>query len=221
MNRRSAIFGVLSLPLATACTKRPGYAPLRENAAWSVRARYTDCCCCQPPCPCLLGFGPTHGYCEGVTLIEIERGQFEDVRLDGVKVLAVYRGGDWFKFYVDNATTAQTEAAVKLLPAFEGFFVSDNVLEVRNVPISVERTADRVKIATPNTYAEIEVVRGVNGQPIQIQGLPAPEFPAPPFQDHTQHRSLALAHEAEDQRFEYSGTTGFTAWIEAVAPAGG
>ena len=38
-----------------------------------------------------------------------------------------------------------------------------------------------------------------------------------------QYRSVILKHEAEDEdeQFEYSGTNGFTARIEAVAPAGG
>ena len=38
--------------------------------------------------------------------------------------------------------------------------------------------------------------------------------------DHTQYRSVILTHEAEDHQFEYSGTNGFTARIEAVGPAG-
>jgi hypothetical protein len=106
------------------------------------------------PAPVSSGSAPTHGHCEGITLVEIESGHYGNVRLDGVKVLAVYRGGAWMKSYVaDEATEAQTDAAVKLLPAFEDFFVSDNVLEIENVPITVERSAERVKITAPNTTA--------------------------------------------------------------------
>jgi hypothetical protein len=193
-----------------------------QNTAWSVKADYTDTCSCQPTCPCLFGSAPTLGHCEGVTLIEIESGHYGNVRLDEVKVLAVYRGGDWIKFYVsDEADKAQTEAAVKLLPTFEEFFAIENVLEVKNVPISVERSAERMTISTPNTTAEIEIMKGKNGKPIKIENLPSPGFPAPPLLDHTQYRSVTLKHDAEDKQFEYSGTNGFTARIEAVAPAGG
>jgi hypothetical protein len=137
-------------------------------------------------------------------------------------VLAVYRGGDWIKFYVtDEADKAQTDAAVTLLPTFEKFFASDNVLGVTNTAISVDRSAERVKISTADTVAEIEVMRGKNGEPIKIQNLPAPNFPAPAYMDHTQFRTVILKHEAEDKQFEYSGTNAFTARIEAVAPAGG
>ncbi len=223
MSRLFAVLAVLSLPLTAACTTQPHADDgVSLNTAWSIKADYTDTCSCQPTCPCLFGSAPTLGHCEGVTLIEIESGHYGDVRLDGVKVLAVYRGGDWIKFYVtDEADKAQTEAAVKLLPTFEDFFAVENVLEIKNVPISVERSAERLKISTPNTTAEIEIMKGKNGKPIKIENLPSPGFPAPPFIDHTQYRSVILKHEAKDKQFEYSGTNGFTARIEAVAPAGG
>jgi hypothetical protein len=223
MSRLFAVLAVLSLTLAAACTNQPpADEELPQNTAWSVKADYTDSCSCQPTCPCFFGSAPTLGHCEGVTLVEIESGHYGDVRLDGVKVLAVYRGGGWIKFYVtDEADKAQTEAAVKLLPAFEEFFASENVLEVKNVRISVERSAERMTISTPNTTAEIEIMKGKNGKPIKIENLPSPDFPAPPLLDHTQYRSVILKHEAEDKQFEYSGTTGFTARIEAVAPVGG
>ena len=207
-----------------------GWAPSRP-CDWSTMSPCCSVTCasartarprsCAPSCPCLFGSAPTLGHCDGLTLIEIEKGHFGDVGLDGVKVLAVYRGGTWMKFYVDKADEAQTEAAVKLLPTFEKFFAIENVLEVKNVPISVERTAETMKITVPNTTAEIEIMKGKNGKPIKIENLPSPAFPAPPFLDHTQYRSVVLKHEAEDKRFEYSGTNGFTARIEAVAPAGG
>jgi len=208
--------------MAAAATEVLSEVGLRQDRAWSIKADYTDACSCQPTCPCLFGSAPTLGHCEGITLVEIESGHYEEVRLDGVKVLAVYRGGDWIKFYVtDEADKAQTEAAVKLLPTFEQFFASDNVLEVKNVPISVERGAERMRISTPNTTAEIEVMKGKNGKPIKIENLPSPDFPAPPYLDHTQYRTITLKHRAEDKEFEYSGTNSFTARIEAVASADG
>ena len=218
MNRRSAVWSILSVAFAAGRTGRQP-APLPQDRTWAVRARYTDTCGCPPTCPCLFGSMPSLGYCEGITLIEIESGHFEGVQLDGVAVLAAYRGGEWMKFYVTNeADETQTEAVIKLLPAFEDFFASDNILQVSNAPISVQRSADRIKITAPDTHAEIEIMRGVNGQPIHIENLPAPGFPAPTFHEHTQYRSIVVKHDAADKQFEYSGTNGFTARIEAVAP---
>lgn len=203
-------------------TQLPAGEEHSQSPSWSVKARYTDTCSCAPTCPCFFGSAPTHGYCEGITLVEIDEGHYGDVQLDGVAVLAVYRGGDWIKFYVtDKADKTQTEAALELLPTFEEFFAIDNVLEVENVPLTVERTAERIKITTPNTFAEIEVMKGKNGKPIKIENLPSPDFPAPPYLDHTQYRSVILKHEAEDKQFEYEGRNGFTARIEADSAADG
>jgi hypothetical protein len=221
MKRLFAIVAVLALAAgAVSATGASTDAEVFRDRAWSIKADYTDTCSCAATCPCFFGSAPTRGHCEGITLVEIERGHYGDVQLDGVKVLAVYRGGTWMKFYVSQADEAQTEAAVLLLPTFEQFFVSDNVLEVENVPITVERNEGWVKISAPNTTAEIEVMRGKNGEPIKIENLPAPAYPAPPFQDHTQYRSVILKHETENEQFEYSGTTGFTAKISAVAEPG-
>ena len=186
------------------------------EAGWAVEAGYTDACCCKPACPCLFGSAPTLGFCEGVSLIELEKAHYKDVNLDGVKVAAVYRGNSWIKFYVsDDASEEQTRAAVELLPAFEKFFAIENVLEVKNVPIDVGRAGDRVKISLPNTTVEIEVMRGINGEPIQIDNLPFPGFPAPPFNDHTQYKTIALKHEGGSEKFDHTETNGFTANIRA------
>ncbi len=182
---------------------------------WSVKASYMDACCCAPSCPCLFGSSPTLGFCEGVTLIDIDKASYGDVRLDDLKVLAVYRGGTWIKFYVDeSATTEQTEAVVKLLPTFEAFFAIENVVEVKNVPISIESGEGTIKVSTPNTTAHIKMMMGKNGEPIKIANLPWPSFPAPPFLDHTQYKTILLKHESNDQVFEHLGTNGFTANID-------
>jgi hypothetical protein len=224
MNRSFVVTTALAAMLVAAWISQPRSqgSPDRNapGADWSVKADYTDACCCQPSCPCFFGSAPTLGYCEGVSVVEFEEAHYGGVRLDGVKVVAVYRGNSWIKFYVgDKASEEQTEAAVKLLPAFEEFFAIENVLEVKNVPISVERTDETVKISTPNTTSEIEIMKGKNGKPIKIDNLPWPSFPGPPLNDHTQYRTIVLKHEGKDQRFEYSGTNGFTAKIETDAKA--
>jgi UDP-N-acetylglucosamine enolpyruvyl transferase len=91
------------------------------------------------------------------------------------------------------------------------------VLEVKNVSISVERTGERMKISMPNTTVDIEIMKGKNGKPIKIENLPWPGFPAPPFDDLTQYKTIVLKHTSGDQEFDYTGTNGFTATIEANA----
>lgn len=98
----------------------------------------------------------------------------------------------------------------------EGFFEAP-VSEVRNSPISVTRTEDRVKIEAEGTLVELEQVRNAEGGAIHVRGLPAHGFPGLPYLNHTQYKTVALTHDSdsEDERYDFSGTNGFTAEIDA------
>jgi hypothetical protein len=170
--------------------------------------------------------------------VELTNAHYGGVDLSGVTVLAVYNGGEWIKFFVsENASSEQTDTVVKFLPIAEEFFAGP-VREVRNVPISVTRTDERVKITADGTLVEIEQIRNAAGEPIKVVGLPAAGFPAPPYLaagepikvvglpaagfpappylNHTQYKTIALVHEGgnEDENYSFSGTNGFTAEID-------
>jgi len=188
-----------------------------SNAAenWVLKADYVDACSCDMTCPCLVGGSPTRGFCKGATLVEIIEGHYGQVDLAGVTVLAVYNSGEWIKFLVsENATREQTDTVVEFLPVAEGFFKAP-ILEVRNVPIAVERTADKVKIKTDGTLVELEQIKNAKGEPIRIMGLPAHGFPGLPYLNHTQYKTIALTHDSKEEKFSFSGTNGYTALIDA------
>ena len=185
------------------------------NLKWVLKADYVDACSCDLACPCLFGGSPTHGYCKGASLVEIKEGHYGQVDLAGVTVLAVYNSGKWIKFFVsENATRAQSDAVVEFLPAAEGFFEAP-VRDVRNLPISVKRTKDKVEIMTEGTLIELEQIRNADGEPIKVLGLPAQGFPGLPYLDHTQYKTVALIHDSEKEEFNFSGTNGYTARIDA------
>ena len=209
---RNALIG-LCLAMA------PGLAAWADESEWVLRADYVDACSCDMTCPCLFGGSATQGYCKGASLVEIKEGMYRDIDLAGVTVLAVYNGGVWIKFLVsENATKAQTEAVVELLPIAEGFFEAP-VLLVRNQPISVVRTDDKLKITTEGTLVELEPIRNPYGEPIKVLGLPAEGFPGLPYLDHTQYQTVALVHESENENYSFSGTNGYTAVIDATSSA--
>lgn len=51
---------------------------------WSIEADYLQACNCDYGCPCEFEAPPTQGFCEGMGAWRIERGNFGDVRLDGL-----------------------------------------------------------------------------------------------------------------------------------------
>ena len=200
---------------ATLFAWAPVLAAAAATADWVLKADYVDACSCDLTCPCLFGGSPTHGYCKGASLVEIREGHYGQVDLAGVTVLAVYNSGAWIKFFVsENATEEQTDTVVEFLPVAEGFFDSP-VREVKNVPISVTRTENKVKITTEGTLVELEQIRNSAGEPIKVVGLPAHGFPGLPYLDHTQYKTVALIHDSENEKYDFSGTNGYTARIDA------
>jgi hypothetical protein len=52
---------------------------------WLMEGPYMKNCNCDPGCPCDFNANPTHGHCEGMAAMIVEKGHFDDVSLDGAK----------------------------------------------------------------------------------------------------------------------------------------
>lgn len=57
---------------------------------WRLQGPYMKNCNCDPGCPCDFNANPTHGNCEGMAAMIVERGHFGEVELDGVKFALKY-----------------------------------------------------------------------------------------------------------------------------------
>jgi len=58
---------------------------------WSLEADYLQACNCDYGCPCEFSAPPTRGSCEGMSAWRVTRGNFGDVKLDGLGIgLAVF-----------------------------------------------------------------------------------------------------------------------------------
>ena len=178
---------------------------------WSIKATYSESCCCAVACPCSFGSAPTLDHCDWNGLIEIEEGQFGDVNLDGIKVVTTARMGEWIKYSVSaDATDKQVKAAASLIASAWGTPAKVKVLAVERVAISVKRTEAKISFSTPSSKVEIEIVKGFGGKPIKILNLPKAQH-----QDMTQYKSITNKHEDEKHGFEYTGTNGLASKLDA------
>jgi hypothetical protein len=203
MRRRLALLaGTLLLVTPTTSSTQTA------SPAWSIRADVAESCSCPVSCPCNFG-NPTQAPCHGTRLIEIHDGRYDSVDLKGVSFAVTFRMGQWSRIYVTNTITdTQMKALDGLLPlAFGGFY--KGLRSLQRVPMSIERTADTVRYSVPDSTVAIERVRGLNGKPITIDGLPSPAFIG-----YTQYRSTTHTHKSADAEFSYSGTNGFTSRME-------
>jgi len=64
---------------------------------WHIAGDWFDTCNCSIPCPCNFAQPPTTGECEGILAWHIREGNYGDVRLDGLSVMAVgaFKGNMW------------------------------------------------------------------------------------------------------------------------------
>ena len=64
---------------------------------WHVAGDWFDVCSCKIPCPCTFAQAPSDGDCEGTLAWHIREGNFGDVSLDDLNVVAVsyFEGNIW------------------------------------------------------------------------------------------------------------------------------
>jgi hypothetical protein len=95
---------------------------MSEKTKWSIEADFLQACNCDYGCPCEFSAPPTKGFCEGVGAWQIIRGNYGDVKLDGLGVAfaahwpkAIHEGngtcGLWFD---ERATPPQRDALFQI-----------------------------------------------------------------------------------------------------------
>lgn len=131
---------------------------MAEIDKWHVHGDWFDVCKCSIPCPCTFAQAPTSGDCDGVLAYHIKEGQYGDVPLADLNLLAVsyFKGNIWsgdtkasMGFFIDErADDAQREALQLIWSGKAGGFpalFADLIGEVRGIdfaPIVIEVADD-------------------------------------------------------------------------------
>jgi hypothetical protein len=181
-----------------------------RQPSWHITATVAESCSCTISCPCNFGGEPSHMPCEGNRMISIEQGHYDNVDLAGVQLLVTFNMRNWSKIYVsDKVNDRQMKAVEALLPlAFAGFH--RGMLSFTKAPITMEATESRVKFSGPESFVEMEVLKGFNGKAVKVLNLPSAVF-----QDYTQFRSVSHTHTSATHSWSHKGTNGFTSHWEA------
>src|SRR5215510_143872 len=84
----------------------------RAGAQWHIKGSMSDACSCAVPCTCTFGRRPSpHPYCYGMDSYKIEKGNFNEISLDGLKFGMVHA-----KFgstlYLDKSASPVQRAAL-------------------------------------------------------------------------------------------------------------
>lgn len=90
---------------------------------WEIQGRELINCNCAYGCPCQFNDRPSKGFCEAMGAIAVEKGQYGNVRLDGLKLAvvfqwpgAIHEGKGKCQPIVDaKASAEQREAMLKIM----------------------------------------------------------------------------------------------------------
>ena len=192
-------------------------APSHAENDWAIDATLSGSCSCNAICPCMFGSPPTHDSCQGSRLIEIKKGHYGGINLDGLGMVTTKSHGEWIKLYIDEAASdSQMNALVELLKLDETLGLGGNteIISKEKVKISVERASDRVKFSVPASTVEIEMMEGLGGKPIKVDNLRKPFL-----DDYTQYKSISNIHQSDEHKFSHSGTNGRVSRLAASSNA--
>lgn len=60
------------------------------SKTWQIDGKYVEYCSCDHGCPCESMADPTYGDCTGLVAFKIDNGHCENLRLDGLAVVATF-----------------------------------------------------------------------------------------------------------------------------------
>jgi hypothetical protein len=125
---------------------------------WNLSGDWFDVCKCNIPCPCTFAQTPSYGDCDGVLAYHIKKGQYGEISLDGLNVLALsyFKGNIWSGntkvdiavFFDERANKEQRDALNMIFTGKVGGFIAEfaNLIgEVRGIafaPIKFEIADD-------------------------------------------------------------------------------
>jgi hypothetical protein len=125
---------------------------------WRLAGDWFDICSCDIPCPCEFAQAPTGNRCQGLLTWHVREGQYGDVKLDGLSLvaLAFFEGNIWageakakMGMYIDEKANERQRGALQVIfggqaGGWPGGFASfiGEMRGIEFVPISFELDGD-------------------------------------------------------------------------------
>ena len=158
---------------------------------WSINGRYMETCNCDYLCPCpLTGLQrSTHGNCIFAMAFDVERGDFDGVKLDGTKFLVVgstpgeMAQGGWKVGLIvdDQANEKQRNALTSIVSGQAGGPMANlapllgQFLGVEARAIRFEHSGKRWAVTAEGAVEqELEEAYGLGGEPLHLDNAGHP-----------------------------------------------
>src|SRR5436190_8580761 len=147
---------------------------------WEIKGRERVNCTCEYGCNCQFNGLPDKGHCHAVAGIAFDEGHHGDVRLDGLKVAAIFKwpgaihegNGEAIAFVDQRATEAQREALLKIMtgqdtdPFATMFAVYASTVTTMHPPVFIDIEMD-IDVDARRGSARVPGYIELKGEPIR------------------------------------------------------
>jgi hypothetical protein len=137
---------------------------------WTIAGTLTEACTCSVPCTCNFGEAPSpHHYCWSVFSLEIEKGHYGAVKLDGLHLAVAHAQSDRVA-YIDETATPDQAAALKAIGykilAGRNF---SGVFDTAKITQEIGDTSARVQLGKAGGF-DADYIIGLDGKtPIVVE----------------------------------------------------
>jgi hypothetical protein len=197
---------------------------------WSLSGSYFETCNCEDACPCVFLSPPTTGDCTVLVAWHVDRGNFGNVKLDGMNVaLAAHSPGHMMKvkweaaLYLDaRASEEQRNVLTQIfggqaggVPAALGNFIG-KVHGVKAVEFDYSAEGKKRSLSIPGVVdAEIEAIQGQKGSDVTISNQP---MAVAPGHSAVVSKSKKLSYHDYGMNWDVSGKNGFYSTFDYSGP---
>jgi hypothetical protein len=151
---------------------------------WRVVGDWFDVCKCTIPCPCTFAQAPSEGDCDGILAWHIREGNYGDVRLDDLNVVALgsFEGNIWegaaklsVGMYIDERADERQSEALQVIFSGEGGGWMGELAGLIGDFRGVERAPITFEIADDLAYWAAEVPGKASARAEALTGPTTPE----------------------------------------------
>ena len=154
---------------------------------WSMQGAQVSQCNCNIGCPCQFNALPSHGHCRAYVFVQIERGHFGDIQLDGLRwggLFAwpgpIHLGNGTAMVVVDPLASPEQQAAIEAVASGQETDPGSLITQVFSTTLSkvlpTQRSPIDLAIDYPGRAARVKVAGLVEGSAESIKnpitGLP-------------------------------------------------
>jgi hypothetical protein len=188
----------------------------KDKTPWKITGQLEEACSCDAACPCWFGSKPTKMTCGGSQVLFIEKGNYGNVKLDGLAIanmgqspagqsmMESYGNWNFSYYYIDEKATPEQRKALEALA--KQVLVPDvsKKTETRYVPITrkIEGKEHQISIGQYGTFHGRLIEGGLGGHP-KIVNPPG----ADPFhKEYAQGQTSNMTYNDADQNWSWENS---------------